>query len=75
MLHGIRLLKNNQQIEGKSIEIDCSETVSKDFETVNIDIVSLKSVLDPGEYTAFGEFSKNNDLVIEDKKIFFVIQN
>ncbi|MFQ5440375.1 MAG: hypothetical protein ACE5DL_02825 [Nitrosopumilaceae archaeon] len=72
----IRLLKNNEPIEGKSIDIDCSQIVRSDFENLNIDIVSLEWVfLEPGEYTVLGEFSKNNDKKNQDEKTFSVIQN
>ena len=74
--YGIRLMKGEMQIDGKTIDIDCNERVSKEFQTVNIDIVTIERVLlETGEYTASGEFTNNNGKKIQDKKYFTVIGN
>ena len=71
--YDVQLMKGDTIIESKSIVIDCTESVDKDFEFVNIDITTLElSLLEDGEYTAIGEFSKNNDKKIQDQKMFTV---
>lgn len=74
--YGIRLMKGEIQIDEKSIDIDCDERVSKEFQTVNIDIVTIERVLlETGDYTASGEFTNNNGKKIQDEKHFTVIGN
>jgi len=74
--YNILLMKGENQIEEKSIDIDCSERISKDFQSVNIDIVTLESILlETGDYTAIGEFTNVSAEKFQDKKNFTVIEN
>jgi len=69
----ILLKKNDRIIESKSIDIDCNRTASKDFDFVNIDIITLDhTLLESGDYVAKGEFSKNEGQNFQYEKTFIV---
>ncbi|HUU47608.1 MAG TPA: hypothetical protein VMW55_02370 [Nitrosopumilaceae archaeon] len=73
--YDVQLKKGDTIIERKSIDIDCTETVGKDFEFVNIDITTLEwTLLEAGNYTAVGEFTKNDGQKFQDQKTFTVIE-
>lgn len=73
--YDVQLKKGDTIIERKSIDIDCTETVGKDFEFVNIDITTLEwTLLEAGNYTAAGEFTKNDGQKFQDQKTFTVIE-
>lgn len=70
----VKVMKKDRQIDGRSIDIDCTEKISKDFEIINIDITTLELILtESGEYTVLGEFSNNNGEKFQEKKIFIVV--
>ena len=70
----IQITKDNNQIEGRSIDIDCTKEISEDFEIINIDITTLTLVLtESGIYTVIGEFSNNSGEKFQEKKTFTMI--
>ena len=69
----IQIKKEDKQIDGKSIDIDCSEEIIKDFEDINLDVITLELILiEPGPYVATGEFSNNSDERFQNVKTFVV---
>jgi len=69
----VQIKKEGKQIEGKSIDIDCSEKIIKDFEDINLDVATLELILiEPGSYVATGEFSNSNDERFQNEKSFVV---
>jgi hypothetical protein len=45
----IQVKRGDNQIDGKSVDIDCTETISEDFEVINLDVITLELVLsEPG---------------------------
>ncbi|MDH3610557.1 MAG: hypothetical protein OEM79_02210 [Nitrosopumilus sp.] len=70
----ILIKKDNNQIEGQSIDIDCTKEISQDFEIINIDITTLTLILtESGSYTVIGEFSNNSGEKFQEQKTFRVI--
>ena len=70
----VEIKKGERQIDGRSIEIDCTKEISEDFENINIDITTLSLILkESGTYTIIGEFSNNNGEKFQEKKNFNVI--
>jgi hypothetical protein len=70
---GVQVKKDGKQIDGRSIEIDCTEEISKDLEFINIDMTTLElSLAEPGSYTVTGEFSNSKGEKFQDKKTFSV---
>lgn len=70
----VEIKKGNTQIDGRSIEIDCTKEISEDFEIINIDITTLTLILtESGTYTIIGEFSNNNGEKFQEVKNFNVI--
>jgi hypothetical protein len=69
----VQIKKEGKQIEGKSIDIDCSEEIIKDFEDINLDVTTLELILiEPGSYVATGEFSNSNGERFQNEKTFVV---
>jgi hypothetical protein len=69
----LQVKKEGKQIEGKSIDIGCSEKIIKDFEFINLDVTTLELVLvEPGSYVATGEFSNSNGERFQNEKTFVV---
>jgi hypothetical protein len=69
----VQVKKDDKQIDGRSIDIDCSEEIIKDFENINLDVTTLELILfEPGSYVATGEFSNSNGERIQDEKTFVV---
>jgi len=69
----IQVKKDNNQIDGKSVDIDCTEAISKDFEVINLDVITLELVLsEPGSYVATGEFSNSKGERFQYEKTFSV---
>ena len=69
----ILLMKDTIPIERKSIDIDCSEKIDKDFEIINFDIITLELILlEAGDYTAIGEFTKVDGQKFQELKILKV---
>jgi hypothetical protein len=69
----LQVKKDDKQIDGRSIDIDCSEEIIKDFENINLDVTTLELILiEPGSYVATGEFSNSNGERFQDEKTFVV---
>jgi len=69
----VQIKKEDKQIDGKSIDIDCSEEIIKDFEDINLDVITLELILiEPGSYVATGEFSNSNGERFQNEKTFVV---
>jgi hypothetical protein len=69
----LQVKKDNKQIDGKTIDIDCSEEITKDFEDINLDVITLELILiESGSYVATGEFSNSNGKRFYDEKTFVV---
>jgi hypothetical protein len=69
----IQVKRGNNQIDGKSVDIDCTETISEDFEVINLDVITLELVLsEPGSYIATGEFSNSKGEKFQYEKTFSV---
>jgi len=69
----LQVKKEGKQIDGKSIDIGCSEEIIKDFEFINLDVTTLELVLvEPGSYVATGEFSNSSGEKFQEKKNFSV---
>ncbi len=65
----VKIIKDEKQIEGRSINIECTEEIAGDFKNINIDITTLTLMLnEPGRYTITGEFSNKNGEKFQDKK-------
>jgi hypothetical protein len=61
------------QIDGRSIDIDCSEEISNEFEFINLDVTTLElSLIESGSYIATGEFSNSKGEKFQDEKTFVV---
>lgn len=70
----IEIKKGDKQIDGRSIEIECTKEISKDFEDINIDITTFTLILrESGSYTIIAEFSNNNGEKFKEVKNFIVI--
>ena len=70
----IQIKKDNNQIDGRSIDIDCTKEISTDFEIINIDITTLTLILtESGTYTVLGEFSNQSGEKFQEQKTFTVI--
>ncbi len=69
----VQVKKDGKQIDGRSIDIDCTEEIRKDLEFINLDVITLElSLDDAGSYIATGEFSNSKGEKFQDKKIFTV---
>lgn len=69
----VQVKKDNNQIDGRSIDIDCTEEISEDLEFINLDVTTLELILtEPGSYTVTGEFSNNKGEKFQDEKTFTV---
>ena len=69
----VQVKKENKQIDGRSIDIGCTEEISKDFEFINIDITTLELILtESGEYIVTGEFSNKEGKKFQEEKTFTV---
>jgi hypothetical protein len=69
----VQIKKEDNQIDGKSIDIDCSEEIINDFEDINLDVTTLELILiEPGSYVVTGEFSNSNGERFQDEKTFVV---
>ena len=69
----VQIKKEDKQIDGKSIDVDCSEEIIKDFEDLNLDVTTLELILiEPGSYVATGEFSNSDGERFQDEKTFVV---
>jgi len=69
----VQIKKEDKQIDGKSIDIDCSEEIIKDFEDINLDLTTLELILiEPGSYVVTGEFSNTKGEIFQDEKTFVV---
>ncbi len=65
----VQITKEGRQIEGREINIECTEKTAKVFENINVDITTLTLILsEPGIYIVTGEFSNKNGEKFQDKK-------
>lgn len=64
---------DGNQIDGRSIDIDCSEKISDELEFINLDVTTLElSLIESGSYIATGEFSNSKGEKFQDEKTFVV---
>ena len=69
----VQVKKDGIQIDGKSMDIDCTKEISDDLEFINLDVTTLELILaEPGSYIAIGEFSNSKSEAFQDKKTFTV---
>ena len=72
----IQVKKDDKQIEGRSIDIDCTKEISNDLEFINLDVTTLElSLVELGPYIVTGEFSNSKGEKFQDKKTFTVSWN
>jgi hypothetical protein len=75
-IYDVQLRIENLAIESKSISIDCTEIVGKDFDFVNIDVTTMEwTLLESGEYTVIGKFEKSDGQKFQDQKTFRVVES
>jgi len=69
----VQVKKDGKQIDGRSIDIDCTKEISEDLEFINLDVTTLElSLVEHGSYIVTGEFSNSKGEKFQDKKTFTV---
>ena len=69
----VQVKKDGKQIDGRSLDIDCTKEIMDDLEFINLDVTTLElSLAEPGSYIATGEFSSSKGEKFQDKKTFTV---
>ena len=69
----VQVKKDGKQIDGRSIDIDCTKEISEDLEFINLDVTTLElSLIEPGSYIVTGEFSNGKGEKFQEKKTFTV---
>ena len=69
----VQVKKDGKQIDGRSLDIDCTKEIMDDLEFINLDVTTLElSLAESGSYIATGEFSSSKGEKFQDKKTFTV---
>jgi len=69
----VQVKKDGKQIDGRSIDIDCTKEISDDLEFINLDVTTIElSLVELGPYIVTGEFSNSKSEKFQTKKTFTV---
>ena len=69
----IQVKKDDKQIDGRSIDIDCTKEISNNLEFIHLNIITLESSLvELGPYIVTGEFSNSKSEKFQTKKTYTV---
>jgi hypothetical protein len=69
----IQIKKEDKQIDGRTIDINCTKEISDDLEFINLDVTALElSLVESGSYIATGKFSNSKGEKFQTEKTFTV---